>query len=144
MAYRWLDVKTDYAAGLRAKPFVATHRAFTNLAYETKANENGAQWRFDGTISWVGPARIPDTFMNPEEFQVADQSSGFTLINAQVTRVFFENFEVYLGGENLANFQQPNPILSAEDPFGEHFDASLVWGPIFGRMAYGGLRWTLK
>jgi len=144
LAYRWLDVQTDYVAGRRAKPFVATHRAFTNLAYETKAEENGAQWRFDGTVQWVGPARIPDTFMNPEEFQVADQSSGFTLINAQVTYVFFENFEVYLGGENLANFQQPNPILSAEHPDGEHFDASLVWGPIFGRMAYAGMRWTLK
>lgn len=144
LAYRWLDVKTDYVAGLRAKPFVATHRAFTNLAYETKANENGAQWRIDGTVQWVGPARIPDTNMNPEEFQVAGRSSGYTLVNAQITRVFFTDFEIYLGGENLANFRQPSPILSAEDPYGEYFDASLVWGPIFGRMAYAGLRWTLR
>ena len=144
LAHRWLDVQTDYVAERRSKPFVATHRALINLAYETKAKGNGAQWRFDGTIQWVGPARIPDTFMNPQEFQVAEQSSGFTLINAQVTRVFFEDFEVYLGGENLANFQQPNPILSAEDPGGEYFDASLVWGPIFGRMAYAGMRWTLR
>lgn len=144
LAYRWLDVKTDYDAGLRAKPFVATHRAFTNLAYETKANDKGGQWRFDGTVQWVGQARIPDTFTNPEEFQVSDRSSGYTLINAQVTRVITKDFEVYLGGENLGNFRQPNPILSAENPSSDYFDASLVWGPIFGRMAYGGLRWTLK
>ena len=94
LAYRWLDVKTDYDAGLRAKPFVATHRAFTNLAYETKANDKGGQWRFDGTVQWVGQARIPDTFTNPEEFQVSDRSSGYTLINAQVTRVITKDFEV--------------------------------------------------
>lgn len=144
LAYRWLDVQTDYNAGLRAKPFVASHRAFMNLAYETKARENGGQWRFDGTLQQVGSARIPDTDANPAEFQVSDRSSGFTLVNAQVTRVFFTDFEVYLGGENLTNFRQPSPILSAEDPYGEHFDASLVWGPIFGRMVYAGMRWTLR
>jgi outer membrane receptor for ferrienterochelin and colicins len=58
--------------------------------------------------------------------------------------VFTERFEVYLGGENLLNYRQPNAILAAEDPNGEYFDASLVWAPVFGAMAYGGIRWNVK
>ena len=48
---------------------------------------------------------------------------------------------MYLGGENLANFKQENPIVDAQNPFGPDFDASLIYAPIFGRMAYIGMRW---
>jgi outer membrane receptor for ferrienterochelin and colicins len=52
---------------------------------------------------------------------------------------------VYLGGENLGNFRQSNPIVGANDPFGRDFDAAArVWGPITGRMIYGGFRYKLK
>ena len=144
LAYRWLDVKNDFAGGLNTKPLVANHRAFTNLAYETKTSDEGGQWRFDATAQWTGEARIPDTSTNPEGYQLKPYSNDFVTFNAQVTRVFFEGFEVYLGGENLTSFRQPNPILSAENPFGEFFDASMVWGPVFGRMVYAGLRWEIE
>ena len=52
--------------------------------------------------------------------------------------------EIYLGGENLTNYSQPNPIVSAEDPYGSNFDASLIWAPIFGTMYYAGLRFRIK
>ena len=50
------------------------------------------------------------------------------------------------------NVVHDNPIVGAirtiEGPelnpqFNDVFDASLVYGPIFGRMTYAGLRWTL-
>ena len=64
-------------------------------------------------------------------------------MNAQVTRVFGKRLEVYLGGENLLNYTQQNPILSSEDPYGEFFESALIWAPIFGRMIYGGVRFTI-
>ena len=102
------------------------------------------QWKFDLTGNWIGESRIPYTGSNPEEFQLAVNSDSYVLMHAQVTRVFSEAFEFYVGGENLTNFRQPNPILSSEDPFNENFDASLVWGPVFGRMVYAGLRWRIE
>ena len=60
--------------------------------------------------------------------------------NAQVSKTFKKKFEVYVGGENLLNFRQENPIQEAANPFDQNFDAGLVWGPIFGRMIYGGFR----
>jgi len=63
-------------------------------------------------------------------------AGGYSLMNAQVTKVFSKKFEVYVGGENLTNFRQKNPVLSAENPFGPNFDTSIVYAPIMGRMFY--------
>jgi hypothetical protein len=65
------------------------------------------------------------------------------LHNAQITKVIKEGIEIYVGGENLSDFRQNNPILSAENPGNMHFDASMVWGPIFGRNVYAGFRYIL-
>ena len=62
----------------------------------------------------------------------------------QITRVFSTQFEVYLGGENLGNIKQLNPIVGAENPFGTTFDTSLVYAPIFAKIFYAGLRLKLN
>ncbi len=144
MAYRWLQVQTDYASERLDVPLVSTHRAFTNASYETKKNDKNGQWKFDVTVQWVGDTRLPSTEANPEEYQLAARSEDYFLLSGQITKVFSERFEIYLGGENLLNYRQPNAILAAEDPNGQYFDASLVWAPVFGAMGYGGLRWNIK
>lgn len=51
---------------------------------------------------------------------------------------------MYLGGENLTNFTQHNPIVSPESPFSPAFDATDVWGPVMGIRVYAGFReWIL-
>jgi hypothetical protein len=65
------------------------------------------------------------------------------IVNAQVTRTFNELFDLYLGVENLLGFTQDNPIIDTENPYGTFFDASLIWGPLHGKVIYGGLRWKL-
>ena len=64
-------------------------------------------------------------------------------INSQITRVFSDKFEVYLGGENINNFKQGNPIIMALDPYSKDFDASIIHGPIFGSNYYAGLRFKI-
>ena len=39
---------------------------------------------------------------------------------------------------------QKDVIVSADQPFGPYFDASLVWGPVTGRMFYVGWRYKIK
>ena len=36
----------------------------------------------------------------------------------------------HLGCRKLTNFKQNNPIIAADNPFGNYFDASMVWGPM--------------
>lgn len=138
LAYRWYDVYTSYSTGLLEKPFVSAHRAFANLAYETRNH-----WKFDFTANWQGEKRLPTTMDNPVEYQVAGRSPSYFLFNTQITKVWRERFEVYVGMENITNYKQENPILSSEQPFSPYFDSSIVWGPIFGRNTYVGLRYKV-
>jgi hypothetical protein len=49
-----------------------------------------------------------------------------------------------VGGENLSNYFQNMPILAADQPFGNYFDTSMLWGPLTGRMFYTGVRYFIK
>ncbi len=100
-------------------------------------------WQFDMNIQAVGNQRLPYTGFYPEEYQKSAFSPDYALINAQVTR-YFKKFEVYLGGENLGNFRQLDPIIASDDPFGEYFDSSIVWGPITGIKIFAGFRFRIK
>lgn len=138
LAYRWFDVQTTYGDDLLKKPLVSSHRAFANIAYETQS-----KWSFDYTISWQGEKRIPNTDGNPVSYQLRKNSPDFFLMNAQITKKWKKKLHVYAGVENLLNYKQENPILGSDQPFGSYFDASQVWGPIFGRNAYAGLRYYI-
>ncbi len=138
-AYKWYEIKTTYVDGLRDKPLVAKHRVLANVAYYT----NFDKWKFDITAHWFGVSRLPSTAMNLPENQLKDKSIAFTTINAQVTRAF-KKFEIYVGVENLTDFKQSSPIISAQQPFSAEFDASLIWGSVFGRMIYTGFRFKIK
>ena len=52
--------------------------------------------------------------------------------------------DIYIGVENIANYFQQNTILAATTPFSSYFDASMVWGPTYGRMLYFGWRIKIK
>ena len=142
-SYKFYDVSTDYKSGNLQKPLQAQHRFFINLGYETEAKDNGAQWKFDYTLHSFGEARLPDTSANPVEYQLPAFSPTYNLMNAQVTKVFSNSFEVYVGGENLSDVQQINPVLGADNPFGPNFDTTIVYAPIMGRMFYGGFRFKI-
>jgi len=140
LAYRYFDVKTNYGGQLLQKPLVSSHRAFANLAYDLKG------WKFDYTLNYNGSKRIPSTEANPDAFKLNSYSPSYVLMNAQVSKTFGKKkvFDAYLGAENLTNYFQKNAILSADQPFGSYFDASLIWGPVTGRNIYAGFRYTIK
>jgi outer membrane receptor protein involved in Fe transport len=139
LAYRFNDVKSTYDNEFLPRPLVAKHRGFINMAYET-----GSLWRFDITWSRQGAKRIPSTESNPEPYRLEAYSPSFSLVNLQVGKTLFERLELYAGIENLFAFTQEDPILASDDPFGPWFDGSLIWGPVFGRKFYGGLRFRIN
>ena len=138
IAYRYNDVQTTYGEALLQKPLSSPHRAFANLGINA-----GKGWMLDYTINWLSKTRIPNTQDNEPAFQLSDASKPFYLSNVQITKSWNHKFDLYVGGENIFNFKQDNPILSADAPFGSNFDSSLIWGPIMGVNIYAGLRFTL-
>ncbi|MGB0980704.1 MAG: carboxypeptidase-like regulatory domain-containing protein [Winogradskyella sp.] len=143
-AYKYYDIKTDYNSGKLTKPLIPQHRLFANASYETHIKDNGAQWKFDATYNWLSKQRFPNTNLSALEFQLPKHSPTVGTLNLQVTKVFSPKFEIYLGGENVTDVKQNNPIISADNPFGTNFDTNLVYGPIFGSMYYAGLRYKIK
>ena len=143
-AYKFYDTKTQYLSGNFQRPFQAKHRFFSNLEYETPITEKGKQWKMDYTLNWIGQQQLPTTATNPEADRLPNFSPSYALMNAQLTRVFSDTFEVYVGGENIGNYKQMKAVLGNDDPFGANFDASMLYAPVFGQMYYAGLRFKIK
>jgi outer membrane receptor for ferrienterochelin and colicins len=142
-AYRYVDTEVKFKQGLMQKAMVSAHRAFINLAYETKNNH----WQFDFTTQYNGAKRLPNTSTNPAPYQRGAYSPAYFNLLGQITylvRVKKVEFHVYVGVENLLDYKQPYPIVASDQPSGPYFDASMVWGPIYGRMLYAGLRFRIK
>jgi len=150
LAYRFVNAYTDrILAASRRDPLVSKHRGFAQLSYASKPESDGGQWRADVTAQWVGSQRLPSTAMNAPDFSLPDEAPSFTQLNLQFSRDWNANRSVYIGVENATNVRQDRPILGAgaevsETEFNDYFDASFVYGPIFGRMAYAGLRWRIS
>jgi outer membrane receptor for ferrienterochelin and colicins len=142
-AYRFVESKTSYKTGLLQVPLIAMHRAFLNLSYETK----NKHWMFDATLQYNGQKRLPTTKTNPTEYQRSDNSPEYYQVLGQITyvaKIKSADFHVYLGVENALDYKQTNPIVASALPYNKYFDASMVWGPIYGRMLYAGLRYKIK
>jgi outer membrane receptor for ferrienterochelin and colicin len=143
-AYKYYDISTDYLSGTFQRPLQAKHRFFGNLEFATHIKGKGKQWKFDYTFNWLGKQQLPNTATNPVADRFPEFSPSFAVMNVQVTRTFSSTFEVYLGGENIGNYQQDKAVLGADNPFGPNFDTSIVYGPIFGQMYYCGIRFKIK
>ena len=139
LAVRYNDVKTTIGGELQEKPLVNKYKGLLALSYQT----NLKIWQFDLNIQGIGNQRLPYTGFYPEEYQQPSYSPDYALINAQITR-YFKKFEVYIGGENIGNFRQMDPIIASDDPFGEYFDSSIVWGPITGIKVFAGFRYKIE
>ena len=140
LAYRYFDVKTTYDGALLRRPLISADRAFISLDYSIDG------WKFDYTANYNGKKRIPNTTGNPVKYQLEANSPDFVLMNAQVSRTVGKKhpMDFYIGAENLGNYYQKNPIVAADQPFSPYFDASMVWGPVTGRMFYAGWRLKIK
>lgn len=135
-AWRLNDVRTTYDGKLLEKPLTSKYKGLITVTYSTPMNI----WQFDATLQLNGGGRMPAPYLlNNGEWSWLERFPTYPMLNLQVTR-WFRHFSIYIGGENLTNYRQKNPIISSSDPWGKDFDSTLVWGPIDGAMAYIGIR----
>ena len=148
LAYRYVNSKQTLGKPLDEKVlvdrmFVSRDRILFNVGYALPYEK----WKIDGTLQWNGKRRIPNISPNYDHSSYFTMPIGFTPafvnLNGQITRTFI-NWEVYVGGENLTGFKQNNPIVSADSPFGNRFDAGMSWGPILGATIYSGFRYRIR
>ncbi len=138
-AFRFNDVHVTMGEELIEQPLINKYKGLVVVSYATKFKK----WMVDITNQFVGTSNLPDLSGNPVEFQTDEKSPSYYILHVQITKRF-KNMDLYAGAENLTNYTQQNAIIDAENPFGEHFDASMIWGPIDGRRFFIGLRLKLK
>jgi outer membrane receptor for ferrienterochelin and colicin len=136
--YSFLDVYREIEEEKVLLPFNPRHKVVTTLGYKPTSKK----YHLDMNIHWYGQQRLPNTQGNPSEFQRPNFSDNFMLFNTQFTYTL-KKFEIYAGCENIFDFRQERPILGWQDPFGQFFDTSSVWGPTRGRELYLGVRFKI-
>ena len=140
LAYKFLDVEAKYGNEMRQQVMIPRQRGFVNIAYITR----NKRWEYDFTCSVFSPSRLPiqRDFSN-DTLLISDMKSPtYAMINAQITHIY-KKFDFYLGGENLTNSTQKNPIIDAANPFGSKFDATNIYMPITGINIYVGIRYAI-
>ena len=140
LAYKFLDVQAKYGNEMRQQVMIPRHRGFVNLAYRSR----NKRWEYDFTCSIFSPSRLPiQRDMTNDTLLISDMKSRmYPMINAQITHVY-KKFDFYIGGENLTNSVQKNPIIDAANPFGSKFDATNIFMPITGINIYVGIRYAI-
>lgn len=145
-AYRVQSVTAKYFGQWDQVPYIAPQRIMLHAEYQFRQQWFGnATWQhYAGMELPAGPG---GTLREP--------SPGFAVLHAHLRRETSWG-DAYIGVENALNVRQEQPIggvidhlnnhqfLSADDPlFTSNFDATRVWGPIFGRMLYLGINLAL-
>lgn len=138
-AYRLSDVKTSYGGKIMERPLTSKYKGLLTASYKTPLG----LWQFDATLQLNGSGRLPTAHTQAGGTSAwSGRFHSYEQLSAQVTR-WFRHFSVYVGGENLTDFTQKTTIFGADNPWGEDFEPTLVWGPVHGRMFYAGIRVNL-
>ncbi|BDS15333.1 TonB-dependent receptor domain-containing protein [Aureispira anguillae] len=151
IAYKFNDVRMTYGSILHEMPLMPQHRGLIHLNYTTPKKE----WEFNITLNIIGPQRIPH--LHPPygddlpAYRLEEYSPTYLRLNAHISKFFKGGWEIYIGGENLTNYTQEQPILGFQDPFGTsttnnyaNFDASSIFAPVFGAQVYAGVKYTFQ
>ena len=138
-AYRLTDAKTTYKGERMEKPLTSKYKGLLTASYQTPLGI----WQFDATLQLNGGGRMPTPYeLGDGQLSWERRYGSFEQLSLQVTR-YFRRWSIYLGGENLTNFKQKNPIIDAANPWGNNFDSTMIWGPVHGAKGYIGIRFNL-
>ncbi len=138
-AWRMNDVKVDYGRGLQQKPLTSKYKALFTVNYAP----NMGIWQFDVSCSVNGGGVMPAPYVMADgKMSWNSRFKAFPTLNAHITRNFRLG-SVYVGGENLTGYRQKNPVVGASNPWGETFDATMIYGPLHGAMFYVGFRYNI-
>ena len=132
------QVYSNFDGEDKFEPLTPRYRTMYNISYENPSKK----WLIDATLNNIGNIRIPNYETDNGNVNSYFSDSYF-LFNSQITRKI-DQWDFYLGAENITNFTQDEPIINSNDPSSDFFDASLIYAPLSSRLFYFGLRFKIK
>lgn len=138
-AFRVNDVRCTYDNQLREAPLTSRLKGLFTASWKPRMG----LWQVDLTLQINGGGRMPDPYtLDDGSLSWDERFPAYPMLNAQITRNF-RHYSIYIGGENLTNYRQPNPIINAATPWSNSFEPTMIWGPMHGIMGYFGIRANL-
>jgi hypothetical protein len=125
-----LHILSLFNAERNIQVLIPQNRIFFNGSVKSK----NKRWVADMTVTAYGKSRLP---------VASSYSNPFVRLNAQISHTY-KTWNFYLGGENLTNYMQPNPILDSKNPFSSTFDATEIWGPTMGMVVCFGIHYSFN
>lgn len=112
-----------------------------NWTTNLKLGQSKLRWGWNLTAQTAGRMAVPYY-----DATFGDVSDPYALVHLSVNRSFVAGgrHTLTVGVQNVSNATQRSPLLGTENPFGEEFDASRVYGPIEGRRAFVEWTWRLE
>lgn len=139
-AIRFNDVRSTYGGKLMEMPLVSRYKALLTASWKPFM----ALWQFDVTLQLNGPGRMPTPYTLADGTPSWNETfPAYPQLSMQVTREL-RHISLYVGGENLTNYKQPDPVLNAATPWSPTFEPTMIWGPVNGIMLYAGVRMNFK
>jgi len=138
-AYRFTDARCNYGGVLREKPLTNRYKALFSSTYKTPHEK----WQFDATLQLNGGGRMPLAYKDMTgKASWQSHFHGYPQLSAQITHNIHD-LSIYIGGENLTNYKQNNPIIDATNPWGDNFDPTMIYAPVHGANVYLGIRYKI-
>lgn len=139
LAGKYLEVKSVLGGSVQQQVMIPRFRTLVNVAYKSR----NKRWEYDLTATLYGKSRLHMVHLHDSTISTENMSKAYVLINSQLTHIY-RSWDFYIGGENIGNYKQKDPIVDAANPFGSYFDATRVWAPIQGVNVYIGVRYKIK
>jgi hypothetical protein len=139
LAYNYLDVFREGQDGKYVLPYNPEHRVLAVVSYHTPQ----PGWQFDINLHWYGRQRIPFSNDNSDGYGLLSYSDPYSIANLKLAHST-NQFDFFVGCENIFDFRQIRPIQSWENPFSTSFDTSFAWGPTRGREFFVGIVYRVK
>ena len=70
LAYKYLDVKSEFGGKIQQKVMVPNHRGFVNFGYKSR----NKKWEYDITMSVFGESRLPVTLLEDSTLTTVNKS----------------------------------------------------------------------
>lgn len=140
---KYQDARAVYSDGVeRQAILLPKYRGLITLDYTTP----NKKWMFNVRTQLIGAQRLPDNSQIPHEYThgFPEYSPTYSLWSGQVTYHLSATTELYLGGENITNYQQHEAIIAAREPSSPYFNGAQLWAPMGGNILYLGIRYSPK
>lgn len=90
-----------------------------------------SDWNCVFNINYKGKMYIDLTEPANEEDIKIHETENFMILDAKISRTFYDKYSLYIGGKNLTDYTQKEKHID---------DAAFMYAPVYGRIIYGGVQ----